>query len=304
MNQVIMVVPTIAKDVPKLLGNIDLYFSFLPIKGICVVAPPDVESLLPTDARISFIPETDVVDFATVESLILKKGGVKASKRAGWYVQQFIKLAYSRITNDDYYLLWDSDTVPVKNILLFNEDGVPYLDYKTEYHQPYFDTIAKLLPGFHKEFNGSFISEHMLVETSVMQDLLLKIESNNSIEGSSFVEKIINAVDAENLSKSGFSEFESFGTYVYKKHRERYIIREWHSMRSGAFFFDGSKSLSKDTLNWLAQNYDAISFEKGDSISLASSMIQKELYRKVFKSSFLDVLSFIIKGFRKVLRTR
>ena len=38
----------------------------------------------------------------------------------------------------------------------------PYLDLKNEYHEEYFSTIEKILPGMKKCIRKSFISEHMI----------------------------------------------------------------------------------------------------------------------------------------------
>ena len=41
-------------------------------------------------------------------------------KGAGWYLQQLDKLAFSfRPSSDDYYLIWDSDTVPLRPLEFF-----------------------------------------------------------------------------------------------------------------------------------------------------------------------------------------
>ena len=304
MEKVTLVVPTIAKDIPKLLNNIDVYFSLLPIKNICVVATSEVGEMLPLDERILFISEDELVSFGKVKELIERRSGQGASKRTGWYVQQFIKLAYSRVTDDEYYLLWDSDTIPVKEISLFNNKGLPYLDCKTEYHKPYFDTISRLLPDHKKEYKGSFVAEHMLIKTDAMREMLSRIETNSTIQGDNFIEKVINAVDTAELSESGFSEFETYGTFVYRNHREMYELREWHSMRFGGFFYNGSSSLSDEVMTWLSKKYDAISFEKGDSISSVSKIVQSKQYMKIFKASSLHTFAFAIRAYRKITKKR
>lgn len=304
IHKVTMVVPTIAKDIPKLLNNLERIFENLLIDKICIVATEDVVRMLPGDDRLIFVPESQIVDFNKIKSLISKRAGRKASKRTGWYVQQFIKMGFCRITDDDYYLLWDSDTIPVKKISLFDENGIPYLDYKTEFHQAYFDTIQSLLPGYKKEFKGSFIAEHMLISSEYMKNLLCKIESNNRIAGSTFEEKIINSICEKDIAGSGFSEFETYGTYVYKEYRNRYILRKWRSMRFGGFFFEDAGSISHNEMKWLSGYYDAISFEKGDTLSAFSSLVHNDNYINHFGARSLEILSFIIRAKRKLTTER
>ena len=207
-------------------------------------------------------------------------------------------MGYSRICNDDYYLLWDSDTVPVKKIDLFDDDRRPYFDYKHEYHKPYFDTIKRLFPQITKQIKGSFIAEHMIICTQYMQNLLQSIESNNNVKGADYIEKIINAVDVSELPGSGFSEFETYGSFVLYNYPDRYRLREWRSLRFGGLFFDEADKLHDRELQWLARSYDAVSFEKKDSVSWISKYLTS--LEKFFDATALDYLSIPIRGFRKM----
>ncbi len=107
--------PSIPKDVDTLLKNSEAFFRHLPIKNICVVGPESLSKI--NDSRLTFINENEFVDVQKIKALYASRTG-KEDSHVGWYVQQFIKLNYSRFTNDDYYLIWDSDTVPVRDITL------------------------------------------------------------------------------------------------------------------------------------------------------------------------------------------
>jgi hypothetical protein len=62
---------------------------------------------------------------------------------------------------------------------MFSENGgLPYFDLKTECHEEYFNTIAKLFPGMHKCIKPSFISEHMIMNCDIMQYMIHDIEAN------------------------------------------------------------------------------------------------------------------------------
>lgn len=302
-NSITMVVPTIPRDVQKFIANIDIYFEFLPISKVCVIGDNKVEKMLPNDKRIFFLNEGMLSNYSQIKKLIITRTGNEAAgKRTGWYIQQFIKMGYSRICEDDYYLLWDSDTVPVRNIKLFDENGIPFLDCKTEYHKPYFDTISKIFPGLNKQIEGSFIAEHMLINKNIMRELLECIEKNAELEGNDFSEKIINTIAPQDLKDSGFSEYETFGSYAVKFYKDSYAIRNWKSLRFGGFFYIGANSINDVDRRWLANYYDAISFEKGDNISWVKIIIP--MIREIAPSRILDVLSVLIRGGRKVLGKR
>lgn len=302
-QNITMVVPTIPKDAGKFLANIDVYFELLPISSICVIGNEELHSMLPDDKRILYVNENSLVDFNKIKKLIIRRSNSdSAGKRTGWYIQQFIKLGYCKICKDDYYLLWDSDTVPAKKIELFDEAGIPYLDCKTEFHKPYFDTIDTLFPGYEKQVKGSFIAEHMLINKQLMLDMINTIEQNTSLEGDDYAEKIINAIAPSELAYSGFSEFETYGTYVCKRYPNIYKIRKWESLRFGGFYYEGAKTLNDEDRKWIAKKYDAISFEKGDYISCLKVLVPA--LKHLCSPKILDYLSIPIRGIRKLIGKR
>ena len=138
---------------------------------------------------------------------------------------------------------------------------MPYLDLKTEYHEEYFITMQKLLPGMQKCIRKSFIAEHMLIRTDIMKELIGSIEGNTTLNGKAFWEKIIHAIEPDKLMSNSFSEFETYGTFVAFKYRDTYRLRDWHSFRYGGEFFEMEK-ISEDDFRWLGKDFFAISFEK------------------------------------------
>lgn len=230
----------------------------------------DGQSLSGT-GRISFINENDIIRFENVHEVVEKKMAPLLNGRelprgiTGWYYQQFLKMEYSRICEREYYMSWDGDTVPCKEVKMFNDEGKPYLDLKHEYNELYFTTMGKLIPGLKKFIDPSFISEHMLFKCDIMKKLIDKIESNESIQGSRFYEKIINCIPLEDIQGNGFSEFETYGSFVCLTSPMTYKLREWHSFRLAGEFFDPD-TISDDDYEWLSRDFDAISFEKGMTV--------------------------------------
>ena len=221
--------------------------------------------------RIGFVNENDVIPFDEVHRVMaskmepLLKGRELPRGITGWYYQQFLKMEYSRICEDEYYMSWDGDTVPCKKVEMFNDEGKPYLDLKHEYNELYFTTMGKLIPGLKKFIEPSFISEHMLFKCDIMKKLIAKIESSESIPGGRFYEKIINCIPLEDIQGNGFSEFETYGSFVCLTSPMTYKLRDWHSFRLAGEFFDPNK-ISDDDYKWLAHDFDAISFEKGMTV--------------------------------------
>lgn len=294
-----LVVPSMPSDIKLLVTNIYWFFEYLPISKIVVIGPDSLCNILPTDPRIDFMDESELLSYEKVSTLLGQRSDDPlVKKRSGWYLQQFLKMAYALKCKDEYYLLWDSDTIPLQRIEIFDDRGVPYIDYKTEYFKQYFDTMSRLLPGYNKIFSGSFISEHMLINTNHMRELLCQIESNNFVGGMTFYEKIINAIEIKHLSGSGFSEFETFGTFIYKNYRESYSFRRWKSMRNGGFFYT-LDNMTDNARLWLAQKYHAISFEKNDNLSVFANIVETRWFMSLFSPQILVLFSFIVKLCRK-----
>ena len=114
------------------------------------------------------------------------------------------------------------------------------------------------LPG-----NGSFITEHMIFNVEIMKALIKEIESNISIPGEMFYEKVMNAIDISALPLSGFSEFETYGTFVINRYADRYRYRKLKYLRNGRVFF--GNHVTEKELEWASQSYDTISFEHFDA---------------------------------------
>ncbi|MBR5407176.1 MAG: hypothetical protein IK111_05955 [Lachnospiraceae bacterium] len=263
-------------DLLRIKSNFARLVKWLPGDGIIFIGHNDVGKLLDEwkndvikdIGRVSFVNENDIIPFDDVHSVMASKMAPLLNGRelprgiTGWYYQQFLKMEYSRICNDEYYMSWDGDTVPCKCFSMFKEDGKPFLDLKHEYNELYFTTMGRLCPGLGKFIDASFISEHMLFKCDIMKRLIEKIESNNEIPGNRFYEKIINCIPIEDIQENGFSEFETYGSFVCLTNPGAYRLREWHSFRLAGEFFDPDKITDED-YEWLSRDFDAISFEKG-----------------------------------------
>lgn len=172
---------------------------------------------------------------------------------AGWYFQQFLKWAFSSVSERDRYLIWDADTIPLRPFSLEDEDGRALLTTSSEYHPPYFATYRELFGEVAKPA-PSFISQHQWVESSVIREIT-GILSHKSERGWAWT--II-----ENLRGEGtnlFSEYETYGQFMMARHPEsiRTVSREW--TRAGRKL--AGPLPSTEALDKLAKRFDFASFE-------------------------------------------
>ena len=263
-----LIIPTVEKDYIRINRDLIQFFQLLPINEIIFIGPNSIEPLVKKDAEkygrsdIKFLNENELLPYDDLMNAIQNRittAGFKMQEnsRPGWYYQQFLKMAYHSVCDCDYYMSWDSDTIPLHPIEMFSENGKPFFDVKAEYNPGYFKTIRNMF-GFEKVLQESFISEHMLFKKEYMKELIAEIMAL-PVPGDSFFEKIFYSIDLDNL-KHGFAEFETYGTWVTKRHSDAYEIRSWSSLRMGSDFFR-SDEMSDADIHWLAQSFDAITFE-------------------------------------------
>lgn len=260
-NAIILTTPT---DFERLQGSYARTVKNLAPRKIVFIGSRKVQELIRQSdiaKQVDFLDEEDLIPFADVHKIMKELLRTEELPRGvtGWYYQQFLKMQYAFVCKNEYYLIWDGDTVPCKPFSMFRQDGIPYLDLKQEYHEEYFHTIGRLFPEMGKSIKKSFISEHMLIRCDIMKQLI------GDIMQEAFYEKILRAIRPGQIMNTAFSEFETYGTYVTFRYKDAYCLRDWHSFRLGGEFFHPER-MSDEDYAWLGKDFDAISFEKGHAV--------------------------------------
>ena len=136
-------------------------------------------------------------------------------RRAGWLYQQLIKLNAANLVQSDNFLVMDADHVLLKPHT-FISDGKWNFYTSEEYHKPYFLAINNLFNGkYDKICEKSFISDKMVFNKSMLAAMKDEIEKCCK---ESWDKAIINNYVNSN---SGFSEFETYGTWVYSNYKDK-----------------------------------------------------------------------------------
>lgn len=206
------------------------------------------------------IPE---VDLKYVQNILLQRNIDKS--KAGWYFQQFLKMYVSAITDiADHYLIWDSDSLLLQRIDFFSPNGIVYINPKSEYNKPYFEFILRTL-NIPKQVNFSFISEHFMINKKYMRELI-GIFITKSVADHTWVDYIFRNISDDDLGRSGFSEFETYGNFITYTFRDAYEIRLLKSTRYGTKYF-GTNPNRFDLFYLTLQKYVFVSFETWQFIS-------------------------------------
>ncbi len=276
-------------DLPAVIKNIsehcnfEYYFVICPERDI-----RNAESLqYPSKVTVRVIDEGLILpglSFNDVsKKLILNLPGWPETHLPGWYLQQFLKMAFSlKFPEYDYYMVWDADTVPINKINFFL-NGKIALTLGREYHPPYHSMISKILPAIKRQ-EVSHISQHMMVKSTHMRELIGLINEG----GISWWELILENLELED-GPNQFSEYETYASYCLDVHGDKYISisRPW--FRYGrAFFNDDLKLANVKKLAWI---YDFIAFEKWDKATFtrrfrARVLVFNDLLAKVHNSIF------------------
>jgi hypothetical protein len=211
-------------------------------------------------------PEVDLID----EDTFIPGMNLKALRAlplpgfpqgAGWYFQQLLKLQFCfSQPEDDYYLIWDADTVPLRPLEFFDEKGAMLFTVADECHLPYFATYRKLL-GEEPRREFSFISQYIPVRKSIVREMLGKIDHHFSGK-EDWAWKIMRNLEGAHVNL--FSEYEMLGHYVKNHYAEQAVFRRLPWLRTGTRAVGGIPS-AKD-LERLGDEYAFAAFEASERV--------------------------------------
>lgn len=260
-----VIIPILKNDLNTFLFAYPYLLENLPVKKIILIGDKNIQQEIKNLNYVTFLDENQIIDGLSLKNIqFLKKNISGNDRRSGWYFQQFLKMAYARISTSEYYLIWDADTIPINKIKFFDDKEKPYLSYRNYVKSDICYNIAqsKLLINeqIKKQSYCSFITEHMLIKTEIMKDLLHKIECNTNISGTSFYEKILNSIPLRYINLSGFSEFETYAAFTLKFYPEVYTLRKWINLRTAKIYIGNHPD--RNDIEWIKSTFNVISIEK------------------------------------------
>lgn len=211
---------------------------------------------------IGWIDESAVeigIDRSTIERHLAERGS--SAPRAGWYFQQFLKLAIAASPGSRWRLIWDGDTLPLRPLRLFSDERPPrpLLAAREVLHPPYFRTIARLL-GEGPRAAHSFIHEHLLMRQDLAARLIAELAGQREHRAAPWPMRVLEAIGDEDLFPSGFSEFETYGTFVHRLDPEAFVPRPLISFREAMIRLGPRPSAA--SLRALSARFDLATFER------------------------------------------
>lgn len=163
------------------------------------------------EANYPFSFQDVALALAKDDPKLIQDGG-----RVGWYYQQLLKLYAPLVIPgiSPNVLILDSDAIFLNPVSFLNENNGGMYNHGIEYHAPYFQHAARLIPGFHKEFERySGISHHMIFQKPIIEALLEEVERHH---GGPFWHIFCRLVSPTDIF-AGASEYEIYFNYVFAR---------------------------------------------------------------------------------------
>jgi len=154
-------------------------------------------------------------------------------ERAGWYLQQLIKLYFPLMVSEctDRYLTVDADTIFLKTTRFIEKERVVF-NVGDEFHRPYFDHMRRMHPNLQKLSTHSGITHCMLFDRRWLSELIDLVEAHH--RQSAFWKIFLTSVDPEHRNNSGASEFETYFNFCLSRYPRDLLLRRfrWRNVRT------------------------------------------------------------------------
>lgn len=265
MNHYDVIIPVYWGHVDTLKVGISYIKRNIKPRNIILLGPQSMSSEFEGIEDIVYVDGNTVLENLSKESVrecIMRCTNGKGVRdgHVGWYFQQFIKMAYALKCNDECYLVWDADIIPLRTIS-FKENEKYNLYYGGSHHMEYYE-VMQILFGHKVEPSReqTYVESFMLIDTACMRELLQMIVCCKTTEGKSFWEKILYSICPDKLSQASFSEFETYGEFMAWKYPDKIQGHERLKGTASGRRWLGETPTQK-MLDWVAKDLEAINFE-------------------------------------------
>ena len=214
-----LVIPAAPKDYNKVKFCITSAVKHLyptPV-GIYVVSPAKTHSMRCVNREVHWINEQEVLGLDPLAA--------KNFNRPQWIYAMFLKM-FQDYTPNQQYLVVDSDLIFNRPFNVYSEQQKPQFFLGVDQnHTPYFNFSEQYL-GFGREYPYSFISEIMLFDKSISEEIA-------DICGG--VEKFYELATRVACQWCIPADYEIYGNYVYKFHPHAYELINIKTSLHGKF---------------------------------------------------------------------
>ena len=189
---------------------------------ISIVVPDSLEQeckeqLIDLEEKIVVVPESLLIT-PDISSQISER----FKERAGWVIQQLLKLQFVIRSHSDGVLVVDSDTILLEPRVWLDSGGQQILTPTWEHHLPYY-VFLKSLGICELEPDFTFVSHHMLMQPKILNELFEYARWKNIEDLAKLICSLPNLGE-----QSPFSlDYELYAQYLYKFHPDKVLLGKW-----------------------------------------------------------------------------
>jgi hypothetical protein len=188
-----------------------------PLTSITYVAPASLAGELSKRVQDPVMADEDLLELATI-ALARELYG----PRAGWMLQQLVKLSSPELVRGDFAMVIDADTVLVQP-RTFCDGRRSLLLASREYHLPYYRALHGLTGLTASTPKVSFVGHHLWLELDALGLLRDQIEARCS---QSWTEAILRTAHQESPGQGApFSEYELYGQWQVATNPGSTVVR-------------------------------------------------------------------------------
>ena len=158
--------------------------------------------------------------------------------RAGWVIQQLLKVEFVSYSDSPAVLVCDADTLLLAPRFWFDSNERQILTPSWEYTESYYVFLSKFgLTKLDPEY--TFVSHHMLMQPKFLREARLLIGWK---EMAKIIEDLIAFYDGTEVSPFCI-EYELYAQYLYKKYPDKVLLSKWANVgiNRGEFLKNRSK---------------------------------------------------------------
>ena len=173
------------------------------------------------------------------------------STRAGWLIQQIIKVEFAAKCSENLLLAIDSDTILLKKQQWCDSGGRQIFFESEEFHSAYYDFLSRV--GFRNLSKSSHITHHMIYQPSLVQRMLSSLEINSLSDWFCLLEKT-----NSQIGSFASIDYEAYAQFLMDGFPDSWLLSKWSNLPLARH--SDALNLEYTRLQSLYPNYNSISF--------------------------------------------
>ena len=243
-----------ARDLPVFLAALPRIERYIKPEEIVLCVPQNsdhiVEKVLQVSSKVKIFFDQDLINS---EFYDLLSDDLTFGNNPGWLIQQLVKIKLAASYSDtDLVVIWDADTIPLRPISFFSQENKLKFFVGSEYYEPYFNTIKKML-NLDKIIEPSFIAQSLPAYSGWVKKFIVEAGGEKN-----WMENIL-----FHSRGNSFSEYESLGTYFFACYPNEVTINWSRWERNGFATYRKSRRIDM-MISSLQNQFSFVSLEHVD----------------------------------------